>query len=88
MKKVLFVAACLVLPSVGGLAQKAGKPVEWLVYGGDQEGTKYSPLTQINKDTVGRLTLAWIGGRAKRRGRSSAPRRAFQNTPLLIDDVV
>jgi glucose dehydrogenase len=89
MKKVLFLAACLVLPSVGGLAQKAGKPVEWPVYGGDQEGTKYSPLTQINKDTVGRLALAWEWqtGEAPRPEFGTTP-GAFQNTPLMIDDVV
>ena len=33
-------------------AQQRSEQVEWLYYGGDQAGTKYSPLTDINADNV------------------------------------
>ena len=33
--------------------------VEWLYYGGDQAGTKYSPLADINRENVTRLQIAW-----------------------------
>src|SRR6266852_942980 len=32
---------------------------EWPFYGGDQGGTKYSPLTQINRNNVRKLQVAW-----------------------------
>lgn len=34
-------------------------PAEWPFYGGDQAGTKYSSLDQINKTNVRNLQLAW-----------------------------
>src|SRR5438132_3832065 len=35
------------------------KIVDWPFYGGDQAGTKFSPLTDVNMTTVGRLAVAW-----------------------------
>ena len=32
---------------------------EWTHYGGNAASQKYSPLDQINKDNVGKLTIAW-----------------------------
>jgi quinoprotein glucose dehydrogenase len=32
---------------------------EWPSYGGDAGGMRYSPLTQINRDNVSRLKVAW-----------------------------
>ena len=32
---------------------------EWTHYGGNAASQKYSPLDQINKDTIGKLTIAW-----------------------------
>jgi quinoprotein glucose dehydrogenase len=37
----------------------ARHPVEWPVYGGGPESMRYSSLTQINRDNVTRLKLAW-----------------------------
>jgi glucose dehydrogenase len=33
---------------------------EWPSYGGDAGGMRYSPLTQINRDNVSRLKVAWV----------------------------
>ena len=52
--------ACLLL---GGAAFQsaalAGEQADWPAYGGSPAGERYSPLTQINRQTVGRLTMAW-----------------------------
>ena len=32
---------------------------EWRAYAADKHGSRYSPLDQINKSTVGKLRVAW-----------------------------
>lgn len=32
---------------------------DWIHYGGDEGGSHYSPLSEINRENVGRLQLAW-----------------------------
>ena len=32
----------------------------WPTYNGDYSGRRYSPLTTINADNVGSLSLAWV----------------------------
>jgi len=36
-----------------------GPSAEWLYYGGDAGGSRYSPLTQINQANVAALRVAW-----------------------------
>ena len=38
---------------------KDDKNHDWPAYSGDKASTKYSSLDQINKDTVGKLQIAW-----------------------------
>jgi quinoprotein glucose dehydrogenase len=63
--------------------------IEWPFYGGDQAGTKYSAAADINRETVGRLDVAWTW---KPDEKALADYRtqpgAFQNTPLMIDNVL
>lgn len=40
-------------------APSTSDPRDWPVYGGNAAGTRYSTLTQINRDNVGRLQVAW-----------------------------
>jgi quinoprotein glucose dehydrogenase len=90
MKKALVLAVTLAaLVPASGSAQRTVKPVEWPFYGGDQGGTKYSPLEQINRDTVGRLEVAWEW----KTGEQPFPQfgttpGAFENTPIMIDNVL
>jgi quinoprotein glucose dehydrogenase len=58
----------------------------WPSHGHDAGGMRYSPLTQINRENVAQLKVAWSfhtgdvsegGGRRKRSG--------FETTPLLVD---
>jgi quinoprotein glucose dehydrogenase len=87
MNKALFVALGISLLSSYGAAQKTAK--DWPTYGNDPGGTKYSPLTQINRETVGRLAVAWEWktGEAPLPQFGTTP-GAFENTPLMIDNVV
>jgi glucose dehydrogenase len=38
---------------------RAVKPGEWPAYARDPGGMRHSPLTQVNRDNVGQLELAW-----------------------------
>jgi quinoprotein glucose dehydrogenase len=60
--------------------------VEWPNYGNDPGGMRFSPLTQINRENVSKLKVAWVfhtgdvsDGRGQRR------RSGFENTPILVD---
>lgn len=58
------VAPPLPLPAAGsaGMADPSGLQTgaDWPVYGGTGSARRYSPLTQINADNVGRLERAWV----------------------------
>jgi len=62
-------------------AQRGSGPVEWPYYGGDQAGTKYSSLTDINAGNLPRLQVAW---QWKHWDTPPAP-GYFESTPLMID---
>src|SRR5438309_11308979 len=76
-------------------AFQSSRQVEWLYYGGDQAGTKFSPLTDINAGNVQRLKIAWqwhhwdapMPEMTSKDGVSSAGTMpmGFQNTPLMSD---
>ncbi|MCY3844734.1 MAG: hypothetical protein OXH69_14465, partial [Acidobacteria bacterium] len=63
--------------------------VEWRSYGSDAAGTKYSPLDQINRETIGDLQIVWrqsVLPEVMREGREDfTPPVASQNTPLMAD---
>src|SRR5437868_8912671 len=61
-------------------------PAEWPFYGGDQAGTKYSSLDQINRTNVRNLQLAWEWKTGEKRLEEykTSP-GIFEVTPLMID---
>lgn len=62
---------------------------EWQFWGGDQGGTKYSPLEQINKKNVSGLKVAWTYDTGDWSDGSEYPTRsAFEATPLVVDGVM
>jgi membrane-bound PQQ-dependent dehydrogenase (glucose/quinate/shikimate family) len=65
---------------------------EWGSYGGDLGGTRFSSLTQINRDNVAQLKPAWVyhTGEVRRAQRSTTRHRIppFESTPILIDDLL
>jgi quinoprotein glucose dehydrogenase len=92
---ILLVACCCVAWSLSSVSRPsaqtraAGRIVEWPVYGGDQAGTKYSSLKEIDRDNVSQLQVAWEW----RHGEQPYPELgtrpgAFQATPLMIDNVL
>ena len=76
LRYVLVLVPCLMY------AFQAG---DWPAYGHDPGGQRFSPLTQINRDTVKGLKVAWT----YRTGDSYQPERskptAFEATPLYVD---
>lgn len=67
------------------LAAAADKD-EWGAYGHDAGGTRYSPLTQVNRENVNQLKVAWEyhTGAIEIKGRSS-DKAAFESTPIFVD---
>jgi quinoprotein glucose dehydrogenase len=64
---------------------------DWRYYAHDPGSTKYAPLDQINRDNVGKLTIAWtwkspyVDMQKKNRMLSSF---AYEDTPLMIGDTL
>jgi quinoprotein glucose dehydrogenase len=72
--------------SVPAPAAPAAADAGWATYGGDPGGTRYSSLTQISPENVGRLQVAWefrTGELGK--GVTDWMRSAFEATPILHD---
>ena len=81
-----LVLGVLVIPQT-----TAGQTGEWPAYGADKAGSKYSPLDQINKDTVHDLQIVWRQSTipdAVRQGSTIRPSTQSQNTPLMADGLV
>ncbi len=62
------------------LLSAAGNNAEWLTYGRTYAEDRFSPLTQINRETVGTLGVAWSFELDTNRGQEA--------TPLVIDGTV
>ena len=82
----LFLAACSLLAWAAAPSASENPADSWPCYGHDAGGMRYSPLTQINRENVSQLKVAWTfhtgdisegGGRRKRSG--------LETTPLLVD---
>jgi glucose dehydrogenase len=67
------------------------KPGEWPAYARDPGGMRHSPLTQVNRDNVGQLELAWTyrtGELGTYGGTTLGSKAAFEATPLMVDGVL
>jgi quinoprotein glucose dehydrogenase len=53
------VATLAIAATVGTTTRAGKKTVEWPDYAGSPEGNRYIPLTQITKDNVTKLDVAW-----------------------------
>jgi quinoprotein glucose dehydrogenase len=61
----------------------------WPAYAGDNAATHYSPLTDITPENVARLTVAWEWSPAEQNKQEFGTQPGnFQNTPLMIDNVL
>jgi glucose dehydrogenase len=86
----LIVVVALAMWTLAGRA--ADKNQNWAAYGGDKGGMKYSPLDQINKDTVKNLRIAWRKPGVPDELKASFPDANapanYQHTPLMVDGVL
>ncbi len=64
----------------GADAQSRENNVEWRVHGGTPNEQRFSPLRQINRETVQKLGLAWSYPLRTDRG--------VEATPLVVDGVM
>jgi quinoprotein glucose dehydrogenase len=71
-------------PNVPGTANDG-----WAYYGHDAGGTRYSPLTQINRQNVSQLKVAWVFHTGDIADGTGVKRRSgLETTPILIDDTL
>src|SRR4029450_12796470 len=59
MKRATLLVAALAFGSVVVAQQRPASQVEWPYYGGDPGGRRFSPLTDIGRDNLSRLQIAW-----------------------------
>src|SRR5437016_836909 len=62
---------------------------DWPYYGHDSGGMRFSPLTQVNRDNISRLQIAWVfhtGDTSDGKGRFK--RSGFETTPILVDETL
>src|SRR5215207_6449144 len=85
------IVSCLVISFLTFHPCKAQSRVsEWRFYGGDQGGTRYSPLRQIDARNVGRLERAWVyhTGELDIGLATSSFQASFSATPLVVGGVM
>ena len=87
--RVVLVAGLVLIASASGTssskAQSAdGSHTGWTSYGGDAGGSRYSSLTQIDKNNVSQLTIAWeIHTGDVSDGSGGRPKSEFEATPIV-----
>jgi quinoprotein glucose dehydrogenase len=84
----LWLTHLLVLFVLPVSAQTANS--EWRYYGGDEGGSRFSPLIQINTSNVQSLKPAWTyrTGELDLGLRSASFQASFSCTPLVVDGVM
>jgi quinoprotein glucose dehydrogenase len=77
-------ALLVVLPATPQTPITAGAANrEWPVYGGNPEGTRYSPLKQINRSNVSRLRVAWTYEASNGSGAGG-----LQTNPIIVHGIL
>ncbi|HEY3855071.1 MAG TPA: pyrroloquinoline quinone-dependent dehydrogenase [Verrucomicrobiae bacterium] len=85
-KSLSIWVAFFALAISGATAAANSKADDWPYYGHDGGGMRYSPLTQINRENVTQLKVAWTFHTGDiSDGRGKMKRSGFETTPLLID---
>ena len=81
----LLALLCAVLTAPSARAQSSAAS-DWPNYGNDPGGMRYSPLTQINRENVANLKVAWIFHTGDISDGSGGKKRSgFETTPILVD---
>ena len=83
---VVLIAAC-----GADSAQAPGRSVpseDWPVYGHDGGGTRFSLLRDINRDTVSKLSVAWVAHTGETVAGPSRRRVGLESTPIVLDGML
>ncbi len=64
------------------------EPENWLTYYGTYDAQRYSRLDQINKDTVKKLTPAWVFQAGTAGLQAGASTYSFEASPLVVEGVM
>ncbi len=87
-------ASAATIPSTApnpSLVVAPAKPAEWRAYNGAYSSQRYSPLDQINKDTVSNLHIVWrqsLTPDAPRPMKAPPPSGNNETTPLMVGGMV
>lgn len=89
--RIFLPVALLALLTTGRLAAAGPSTAtdEWPCYGRDPGGMRFSPLTEVTRDNVRQLKVAWVfhtGDSSDGKGRRK--RSGFESTPVLVDGVL
>ena len=83
---IVVTAVVVVLSSLAAVPNAAGQTGEWRAYAADKAGSKYSPLDQIDAESVHDLRVVWRQStipESTRQGNTMRAPGASQNTPLM-----
>ncbi len=82
--------AIVLLMIMAGAVSLHAAPFEWTAYGGDGQGQRHAPLSQITPPNVGQLELAWSFRTGELGAGFDRAKDAltFEATPLLIGDTL
>jgi alcohol dehydrogenase (cytochrome c) len=64
------------------------EPQNWLTYYGAYDGQRYSPLDQINKENVKKLSPAWVFQSGSQGLHAGPSTYAFEAAPVIVDGVM
>jgi quinoprotein glucose dehydrogenase len=88
-RRFLCIAACAVISACSAVAQQnpsspvssaSGASVDWPFYGGNPENNHYSSLSQINRENVATLQMAWTFDAGEEGG--------LQTNPLILAGIL
>lgn len=91
MRRLGFVLAILWIAGTSGTVDTQGTLVEWTHYAGNAASHKYSPLDQINRDTIGKLQVAWRWASPDNAVVEANPTSrpgGYADTPLMVKGVL
>src|SRR5262245_43067664 len=84
----MLVVACTVAVALHGRPDTPASG-DWPVYGHDPGSARFSPLTQINRDNVSKLTVAWTFHTGDvSDGKGNRRRSGFETTPIVVDETL
>src|SRR6202034_401695 len=87
-QNIFFLMIWVALAGAAARAQASGD-TEWPNYGNDSGGMRYSLLSEINRDNVSHLKVAWIFHTGDvSDGSHDRKRSGFEATPILVEGIL